>query len=297
MDWEKLKAFRAAAKTGSLTAAAECLGISQSAISRQIHTLENQINSILFHRHARGLTLTEQGQILNAAACDISLRVSQAKAELNDTKEKVSGHLRISAPVAFGNFYLLPLLEDFYKQYPELNLEISMIDREVNFTELETDISIRVWMPTQNDLVQRKFLTMKQGLYASKSYIKKMGLPNTLEELDQHQIISLSFQPNTKLNDFNWPLWIGKQSESNHRTPFLTVNNLHTSFLSVSSGLAIAALPVYLVHQNPDIIRVLPEIDGHEIEVYFVYPSEIRHTKKLMVFKDYIFEATKSWVF
>ena len=113
MDWDKLRIFHAVADVGSLTHAGDKLNLSQSAVSRQIRGLEEQLNTNLFHRHARGLQLTEQGRILQQTTADIAARVAIAEATLQDSREKPQGELRISAPVALGSSWLVPRLKPF----------------------------------------------------------------------------------------------------------------------------------------------------------------------------------------
>jgi len=124
LDWDKLKTFHAAAQTGSLTAAADKLKISQSAVSRQITALENSLDMPLFHRHARGLTLTEQGHILFKTADEVAVRIARVQSEVIDSRQKPQGVLRVSAPISLGSNWLTSVLPEFLNAYPDMALAI-----------------------------------------------------------------------------------------------------------------------------------------------------------------------------
>jgi DNA-binding transcriptional LysR family regulator len=123
MDWDKLKTFHFAAETGSLTAAAEKLGVSQSSVSRQIAALENEMGVPLFQRHARGLLLTGPGMALREFTREMAGAAVIAESTLKDAREKVIGDLKITAPVAFGSTWLAPRLGSFADTYPETRVQ------------------------------------------------------------------------------------------------------------------------------------------------------------------------------
>ena len=118
MDWDKLKVFHAAAEAGSFTHAGEQLGLSQSAVSRQVSALEQELSVSLFHRHARGLILTEQGDLLFRTAHDVFMQLQAARAKLTDSRERPSGDLKITTPPALGINWLIPRLDEFTALYP-----------------------------------------------------------------------------------------------------------------------------------------------------------------------------------
>ena len=136
LDWDKLKTFHAAAQTGSLTAAADKLKISQSAVSRQITALEDYLNMPLFHRHARGLTLTEQGQILFKTADDVAVRIARAQSQVIDSREKPQGVLRVSTPISLGSNWLPSVLPEFLDAYPDIDVQLILEDSEHDLSVL-----------------------------------------------------------------------------------------------------------------------------------------------------------------
>src|SRR5271156_786292 len=124
MDWDKLRIFQAAAEAGSFTHAGETLGMSQSAVSRQVSALEHDLGVPLFHRHARGLILSEQGELLYRASQDVVLKLEGVKTRLTDSREKPTGTLRITTTVALGSTWLTERLNEFVDMHPQVSLHL-----------------------------------------------------------------------------------------------------------------------------------------------------------------------------
>src|SRR6476620_3285427 len=181
MDWDKLKVFHAAAEAGSFTHAGEQLGLSQSAVSRQVSALEQELSVSLFHRHARGLILTEQGELLYRTAHDVFMKLEAARAKLTDSREKPHGELKVTTTPGMGIHWLTPRLGEFLDLFPAIRI-----------TLITTDVAIRLRQPTQPDLIQRKLFSVHFHAYASPEYLKRFGTPRTLDELDNHRIVLLA---------------------------------------------------------------------------------------------------------
>jgi len=293
LDWDKLRIFHAVAEAGSLTHAGEQLGLSQSAVSRQIGALEAQLSVTLFHRHARGLILTEQGELLFRTARDIFSKLAVTEAMIADSKEKPSGDLRVTSTVLFGTVWLAPRMKEFMDLYPDMRISLVVDDHELDLSMREADVAIRMWKPTQSDLVQRKLLTVHNHLYASVDYVTRHGLPQKAEDLDNHRLVVYGAEAPTHFENINWPLTIGEPTKA--REPILTINNVYGVMQAVASGLGIGQLPDYLIQGNPRIVRVLPEIDGPNFDTYLVYPEELRATKRLAVFRDFLLRKVADW--
>jgi DNA-binding transcriptional LysR family regulator len=293
LDWDKLRIFHAVAEAGSLTHAGEQLGLSQSAVSRQIGALEAQLNTTLFHRHARGLILTEQGELLFRTARDIFSRLAVAEAMIADSKDKPSGDLRVTSTVTFGTVWLAPRIKEFMDLYPDIRISLVVDDHELDLSMREADVAIRMWKPTQSDLVQRRLLTVHNHIYASVDYVTRYGAPQTMADLDRHRLVVYGEEAPAHFNNINWLLTFGEPAKP--REPVLTVNNVYGVMQAVASGLGVAALPDYLVQGNPRIVRVLPNIDGPAFDTYLVYPEELRATKRLAVFRDFLLRKVADW--
>ncbi len=292
MDWDKLKTFQAAAETGSLTAAAERLALSQSAVSRQIASLEDDLGMPLFHRHARGLLLTEQGQILQDTTDGMSERVALAQSRLRDSREKPFGPLRVTTTVAMGSIWLTPRLVEFTRDYPDIVINLMLTDHSLDLGKLEADCAIRLWRPTQVDLIQRKLFTVGQSLYASRAYLSEHGSPNSMEDLDNHPIIL--YGATGALRDVDWLATHGRAT-NNPRKPALILDNIYGVMKAAQFGVGIAGLPNYVARGNPELVRILPDVRGPEFDIYFVYPEELRRSKRIKAFSDFLSRQIRMW--
>ncbi|MEE8499778.1 MAG: LysR family transcriptional regulator [Kiloniellales bacterium] len=287
MDWDKLRIFHAVAEAGSFTHAGEMLNLSQSAVSRQVSALEASLKVPLFHRHARGLILTEQGELLYRTAHEVFGKLAMTAAQLADSKDRPKGPLKITTTVAFGSTWLAPRMREFMEVYPEIEVSLLLLDRDVDLSMREADVAVRLTPPRQPDLIQRHLLIVHMHIYASPSYIKKSGMPTTAEELDEHQIIVYGEDTRPPVPDVNWLLRVGYAS-GRLRRPALTVNNVYGILRAVQSGAGLGALPEFMVDGLTDLVQVLPELDGPQFDAYFVYPEELRASKRIQVFRDFL---------
>ena len=287
MDWDKLRIFQAVADAGSFTHAGETLKLSQSAISRQIGALEEQLGVMLFHRHARGLILTEQGELLYRTARDMAAKVNTAEALLRANQDKPAGRLKVTTTVGFGSTWLTAQMHEFITMYPEIDVSLVLSDNELDLGMREADVAIRMVMPRQPGLVQRHLLTVRSHVYAAHSYIQKYGKPKTVEELDQHRLIIFGEDARAPVQDVNWLLREGNPDQA---TPSRrAARQQHLRHLPRRRiGLGIASLPDYLARESTKIDMVLPDLNVRTTDVYFTYPEELRHSKRIAVFRDFL---------
>lgn len=293
LDWDKLKTFHAAAETGSLTAASEKLLISQSAVSRQITALEDRLGMPLFHRHARGLTLTEEGRILYKTTDDVSHKIALAQARVVDSQQKPQGVLRISAPISLGSNWLPSVLPEFLDTYPDIDVQLILEDQEHNLSDFDVDCALRPWPTTQGDVIERKIGTISQSLYASHRYLAKHGAPSSVEDLDNHKIIAFGNLIPANLHSANWVLKEGRNDAP--RKPALAVNNLHGIMRAAEAGIGVAGLPDYMTVLSRRLVRILPSVRGDSFDIFFVYPTELRGSVRAKVFREFLTRVTKSW--
>lgn len=286
LDWDKLRIFHAVAVAQSLTKAGEALNVSQSAISRQISALESSLQVALFHRHARGLMLTEQGEILLAAVNSILSQLTAAENALIETRERPRGPLKITAPVGFGSNWLARAVGEFYEQFPDINITLLVDDRELDLTMREADVAIRLFPARHPDLVQKKLASFSNSLYASKDYLAEHGIPARTDDLLKHQLITYPEDVRLPFAEVNWPLQIAAQK--GEAKSALRINSLVGILQAVESGFGIAGLPDYLMQGHKTIVKVLPEIKGPITDMYFIYPVELRNSKRINVFRDFL---------
>ena len=294
MDWDKLRIFHAAAQAGSFTHAGESLHMSQSAVSRQVAALESELGVPLFHRHARGLILTEQGEELFRAAAEVLVKLEAVRSRLTNSSERPSGTLRITTTVGLGSTWLTPRLNEFTELYPSINLHLILENEELDLAMREADVAIRLRQPTQPDLIQRRLFTVHMHLFASASYIKRFGQPKSIADLDAHRVVTFGVPVPPYLKDLNWLETAGRTPD-NPREPAVKINNISAMKNAVTRGIGIAMLPNYMVEPDAGLVQLLPDEQVPSFASYFVYPAELKNSARVHVFRDFLLTKAQSW--
>ncbi|HEU4986633.1 MAG TPA: LysR family transcriptional regulator [Rhizobiaceae bacterium] len=293
-DWDKLRVFHAAAEAGSFTHAAEFLHLSQSAISRQVSALEQEVGVPLFHRHARGLVLTEQGELLYRTAHDVLMKLENVKIRLTETKNRPSGLLKVTTTVGLGTGWLTERLPEFIELYPDIQIQLILANEELDLTMRQADCAIRLRQPQEPDLIQRRLFTVHLHLYAAPSYVNRYGRPASMADLDRHRIISFGEAVPPHLADMNWIETAGRP-EGSKRIAALQINNVMSIKLAVKRGAGIAMLPDYMVSKEDDLVQLLPETEVPWFDTYFCYPDAMKNQAKLQVFRDFLISKSRTW--
>jgi DNA-binding transcriptional LysR family regulator len=295
MDWDKLRIFQAAADAGSFTHAGETLGLSQSAISRQVSALEQDLGTPLFHRHARGLILTEQGELLLGTVQDVVLKLEAARSRLIDSRDKPHGELRVTTTLGLGANWLSPRLGEFLELYPEIKLQVLLNDDELDLGMREADVALRLREPSQPDLIRRRLFTVHFHAYASAEYLKRYGQPRSVGDLDSHRILAFgTVGANHILNNLNSLLTLGRDSRS-PRTAAISINNIGAVTRAVEQAVGIAVLPDYCVPQDSGLVRLLPQADMPEMDCFLVYPEEMKNVARVQAFRDFLVAKAQRW--
>jgi DNA-binding transcriptional LysR family regulator len=296
LDWDKLRVFHAAAEAGSFTHAAETLKLSQSAISRQVSALEHDVGVPLFHRHARGLVLTEQGELLFRTAHDVLMRLENVRTRLTEAKDRPSGVLRVTTTVGLGAGWLTERVQEFLDLYPDIQLQLILINEEMDLMTRHADCAIRLRQPQQSDLIQRRLFTVHMHLYASESYIARHGRLSSIEELDNHRIVTFGEPIPMAIADVNW-LEMAGRPDGSRRVAHLQINDLLAIKRAVRRGAGIAALPDYMVGKDSDLVQLLPESQVPSFDTYFAYTDALKSQVKLQVFRDFLIAKARNWSF
>lgn len=286
MDWDKLRIFHAVADAGSLTHAGEVLHLSQSAVSRQIRALEESLATTLFHRHARGLILTEQGELLFEATSSMSKRLDTASARIRDAEDEVYGELRVTTTTGFGSIWLAPRLGRLYERYPDLRIDLLLEERVLDLPMREADVAIRMKEPSQADLIRKRLMSINMGLFATQEYLAKHGQMTALSDLRNHRLIcqqqgAPQVAAGARLLD---------ELLSNDPGSTLKVNSYFGVLQGVLNHLGVGVLPEYLVSDFPHLVQVMPEFSSDDVPVYLAYPEELRHSKRVAAFRDFVVE-------
>lgn len=290
VDWDKLRIFHAVADAGSFTHAGETLNLSQSAVSRQISALEHSLGTPLFHRHARGLILTEQGETLYYTAHDVYTQLAKVQTQLAENKERPEGPLKVSTTVAFGSVFLAPRMKEFVNRYPDIDVTLVLADTELDLSMRQADVAIRLTPPTQPDLIQRHLLTLSYRVYAAPEYLQEYGMPKSPKDLDKHRIVVYGDDARPPAENLNWLLKAGRKEDAGARDPVLRLNSIYGILRAVQSGLGIGALPEYIGRELGNLVEILPELKSPALEMFFVYPEELRQTARIAAFRDFIIE-------
>jgi len=296
MDWDKLKIFHTVAEASSFTKASTILNLSQSAISRQIQSLENELKIKLFERHARGLVLTDNGEYLFKTAHEVISKLKDVEATLSSEKDKLNGKLTVTTVVSFGTTWLTPRIQEFMTLNPDIEIELIFDDSELDLSTRQADIGIWMRRPKQLNYIQKKFVNFNYHLYASNNYLEKNGYPKTVKDLNKHKFISYGRGAPSPVFNPDWALKIG-MPDGKKRKPTMKVNSVYGFLLAVQSGVGIAALPDYITFNVPNITKVLPSETGTPTETHFVYPESLKNVARVTAFRNFIFSKVGEWKF
>ncbi len=290
MDWDKLRIFHAVADAGSLTHAGDVLHLSQSAVSRQIRALEDSLATTLFHRHARGLILTEQGELLFEATSSMVRKLDTTAARIRDSEENVFGELKVTTTTGFGSMWLVPRLAKLYERYPDLKIDLMLEERVLDLPMREADVAIRMKEPSQQDLIRRRLLNIRMRLYATPEYLEKAGTPMTFEDMAAHRLIC----QNPQTPQVSSGAVLSQALLALNMTSTLMVNNYFGVLQGVLNHVGIGVLPDYLTADFTNLVRVLPEIESGEVPVFLAFPEELRTSRRVTAFRDFVLEEIQS---
>ncbi len=285
MDWDKLKIFHNVALDLNISEAANKMNISHSSISRQISSLERDLKVSLFQRHARGLSLTEQGKILFKTVHDIFGKIALTEAQLTDSKEKPTGSLKIAATVAFGTTWLAPRMTKFINSYPDIDVSIKIENKYTDLSQGEADVALRLKEPTQMDLIRFPLYEFQFKIYSSPEYIEKFGIPSDVKDLSNHRIVAFGKDVEPSISDVNCILDLIPKSK---KYKVLYISNMYGVMRAIAAGAGIGALPDYMKTTKNNLVPILPEANTPKATIYFTYPSELKGSKKIEALRDFL---------
>ena len=287
MDWDKLRIFHSVALSKSLTRAGDTLNLSQSAVSRQISALEEKMGIALFHRHSRGLMLTEQGEILFRTVSEMVAKLQSTEISLAEASARPKGPFKITVPSTFGAMWLASQMKEYTDLYPEIEVTLLCEDRELDLTLRQADAALRFHPARHPDLVQVPLMSLKNSLWAHNDYLRIHGIPKSLNDLKHHKLLGFDTSGGASA-PFPQVNWLYELAGAKELRPHFKANSLLALRTAVKQGLGIAALPDYLMHRSRHISRVLPEIAGPETQAYYIYPIELKNSKRIAVFRNFV---------
>lgn len=282
VDWDLIKTFLAVVKTGSLSAAARELGISQPTLSRDIQTLEKTTKLNLFRRNTQGLQLTETGQNLVDSASRMNEAADLFARQVSGMAAHVAGDVRISANEIVGVYLLPPAIVALREQHPAINVEIVISNKTSSLSKRETDIALRMFRPTQPDLVARRLPELELGFYAHRDYLKKHGTPTSFDEFRGHTIIGF---------DEGMDFIDGAAQMGYHfvRDNFpLRTDNLLMQVNLLRAGAGISGTHVRLADQWPELQRIFEWIPLPALEFWVVCHSDVQYSTRIRTVMDFL---------
>jgi DNA-binding transcriptional LysR family regulator len=287
MDWDKLKIFYTVALCKSHTKAGEALGLSQSAVSRKMTSLEERLGTPLFIRHARGLMLSEQGEIMFRTVSEMVQKLEATQSAITETSARPKGPFKLTAPSAFTNIWLARHVKEFTDRYPDIDMTLLSEDRELDLTRREADAAIRFYPTTHPDMVQVPIVRLGNSLYASNDYLRRHGAPSSLKDLKHHKLLGFEETSATPFDEINW-LYHLPEARKIKLAPHFRVNSLFSMRVAVKQGMGIAPFPDYMMYRARHVAKVLPDITGPSTDGYYVYPTELRNSKRVAAFKNFV---------
>ena len=250
----------------------------------------------LFNRHARGLVLTEQGELLYRTAHDVLMQLENVKNQLAETTDTPSGTLRVTTTVGLGTGWLTERSKEFLDLYPEINLQLVLANEELDLTMRQADCAVRLRQPQQPDLIQRRLFTVHLHVFAAQSYLDRHGTPKSVADLDKHRLVTFGEPVPPYLSGLNVLETIGRPAGL-RRESVLQINDLMSIRRAVKRGAGIAMLPDYMAGEGTGMVPVLPELEGPSFDTFFVYPEAMKNQAKLKAFRDFMFALARNWTF
>jgi DNA-binding transcriptional LysR family regulator len=285
VDWAKLQSFVAVAESGSLSAAARATGASQPTLSRHIASLEDELGLQLFDRTSAGLVLTAVGSEIYGSAEAMGVSANQIALIASGRSQEISGTVRISASDTVACYTLPPMLTALRRLEPQIAIELVATNAENNLLKREADIAVRMFRPTQNDVITKKVGELKLGFYASTDYLNQRGRPNRPEDILGHDIVGFD-QGDGMVQGFRKAGFdVGREAFS-FRTDALYVN-----LELVKSGWGIALLHADIADETPGLERILPTLDTPSLEIWLTAHAELKTSPRIRRVYDFLADA------
>jgi len=285
MDWRAIQDVVTVAETGSLSAAARRLNVSQPTVGRRIEQLEEQLGALLFNRTARGLVITKVGEGILSHARQMEEGALAIERIATGANQELQGNVRVSLIEDLGIQWIPQKLYEFHKEFPQLAIEVNIDNRNVDLLRREADIAIRLARPEQADLICRKVGMLHFGLYASQSYLDEHGIPERRVDLKEHFHVGFDEEmargPNVKKLEalFN-------QGNIRHRS------NSHMEMVEATrAGLGCTALCCFIGDKYPELQRVLVNEIDYAREIWLVTHAEINSSARIRAVFDFLGKA------
>jgi DNA-binding transcriptional LysR family regulator len=286
-DWNKARAFLVTAEEGSLSAAARALGMAQPTLGRQVDGLEQELGIVLFERVGRGLTLTPSGLELLEHVREMGKAAGRVSLTAMGQSQALEGTISISASETYAAVLLPPIVAKLRIAEPGIHVEIVVSNHASDLLRREADIAIRNFRPTEPDLIAKKIGMADAVLYAAPSYVARLGHPKTPYDLRHADFVNMD-RSGMMLKALNG-LGLGL-TEANF--PLLTENYI-VMWELVKQGAAIGVLDAYIGDADPDVVRVLPDLEPIKFPIWLVAHRELTTSRRIRRVYDFLIEELK----
>ena len=296
INWNRLTAFYHTARLGNLKHACAKLNIDQSTLSRTIQAFEETLGFKLFNRLPQGVVMTRQGEILFEVVEKVLFDIDTALLMAKEEMEIPKGTLKVATTVALASIWLVEMIPGFLETYQDIELYIIGDDERLNIKAREADVLIAPYMDHVPDLIQTYIFSCHLQLYASPKYLEKFGCPETADDLNNHRLITFGTDTIRPYSDIDWLLRVGLPSGV-VRKPYLSINSSKGASQLAEKGLGIVALSDEFPHiKELNLVKILPEIEGPVVDLYYIYPKSLQDSKRIKVFGEYLEQKIpKEW--
>jgi DNA-binding transcriptional LysR family regulator len=283
LDWNDFRFFLATARSGSTLGAARVLGVNQATVARRLDALEAALGARLFDRGQTGSKLTEAGEALLPSAEALELAAEKATKLAASLGRGASGALRVTANETTASVGLMPVLGEFRRLYPDIQVEVIVGDQMFDLAAGEADVAIRgAVRMDDSSLVARKLADTPWGLYCSRSYAEANGRPRTVEEIRHHAVIG----PDAELARAPAMAWMMEHADP--ARVLYRCTSLTNLVAALKAGLGVAPLPNITAALEPDLVTCLPPQEHLQTALYVVTTPELRDTPRVRAFIDFI---------
>jgi len=288
MNWDSYRYFLAVAETGSLSAAARNLSVSQPTVGRHIAELEERVGTRLFNRASHGYSLTAAGSLILQKTQLIAGEIASVDRQIAGLDQDYSGNVCISATEGFGAYWLTSRLAGLSFQYPQIQFDLLLDVEVIDTRKREADIAIRLSNPKESELVGRRVSKVGFGLYGADPYFQKFGRPHTISELERHRFIDWHFQE----RGFILSRALNKYLDQ-YQVAFRT-DTVAAQIEATRQGVGLMLAPHYMIPQESGIHRVLAEEVSETVDLWVLTHKDLRHTNRIRTVIDYLVSAMKA---
>ncbi|AOW76431.1 LysR family transcriptional regulator [Colwellia sp. PAMC 20917] len=285
MQWDGISEFVYVAENESFTLASKKMAISTAQVSRQISALEKRLNIKLFYRTTRKVSLTEEGRVFYQHCRSVLDGLDAAERAITNLQSKPQGKIKLTAPVTYGEKQVLPLVNNFMKQYNDVEVSAYLSNRQIDIVDEGYDLAIRLGKLSDSTMMAKKLGKRTNYVCASPSYLEKQGIPHSISELNKHSCL-------LGTND-HWHFRESGREKSIRVTGRLRYNNGYSLTDAALKGLGIVQLPDYYVQhhiQRGELVTLLDSYRAPDEGIWAVYPQNRHLSPKIRLLVDYLAE-------